>query len=479
MSGFRPPIPIQADRRLTTMSPFRPLALAAAFATVLPAVAPAQDGTLDPTFGIAGKQRVVFDRPPLAGDGAFAAAVQPDGRIVLAGDACSTVTDCMAATARLLPGGALDPTFNGDGQAAFDFHPDATINSSSAVLVRPDGRIYVVAHVATPAGVFIGLVRLTADGLFDDLFGDPGTPGRALRTIPGGALWVAASDALLQADGKIVVGGTAVRAGFTDRDMFVARFTATGALDPTFSGDGVSWIAFDRGGSNDDYLNELIHSGGGGFLAAGPIAAGGGDGDTGIARLTATGALDTAFGGTGAIGWEANDIFGDQVDTPMSLRLQPDGRLLVLGTAQSVGGGFREIYFGRVLTNGDYDPTLTVAVPNLVPGVGDEDGVAIDFQGDLKLLVAAEADGDCLVARFGVNGATLDPTFGQGGVTHVSGWLGDDAHCTGMTFTGRGPVLFGDTRGDDLDFLIAQLRTPFFRDGFETGNTSRWSSVAP
>ncbi len=461
------------------MSAIRAFIVSATFAALAPVPAPAQDGTLDLSFGVAGKQRVVFDRPPFAGDRAYAVSVQADGHILIAGDVCASATDCLAGTARLLPGGALDPSFNGDGQAAFSFHPDSTMSNPAAILERSDGRVVVVAHVQLAGAAYVGLVRLTDAGLFDGSFGDPGTPGRALRSLPGGAVWIGANAAILEADGKIVVGGVGIQTGFSDLDFFVARFTAQGALDDTFSGDGVAWIAFDGGGADDDLLRTLISTGGGGVLAAGAISRDFGDGDTGIVRLTATGALDTAFGDGGRLEWEADDLFEDLVDTPLSLRLQPDGRLLLLGTAQSLVDGSPSVYFGRMLSDGSYDPTLAVVVPDLVPGAGNEVGVAIDIESDLKLVVVASANDRCLAARFDTNGAALDPTFGQSGVAQVSGWLGADASCSGLKRTGRGLILVGSTEGADDDFLIAQLRSPFFRDGFEFGNSSRWSSTVP
>lgn len=462
------------------MSPFRPLALAAAFATVLPTLAPAQDGTLDPTFGIAGKQRVVFDRPPDADDLATAASVQPDGRILVAGKVCATFTDCFVGAARLLPGGGLDATFNADGQAAFDGHPDATISHPAAILARPDGRVWIVSHVLTGAGGFVGLVRLTADGLFDSSFGDPGTPGRALRTVPGGTIGVGASAALLQADGKLVVGGSGQQAGFTDSDFFVARFTATGSLDPTFGGgDGVIWVAFDHGGGNHDSLDDLVAAGAG-FYVAGQISAGPTDRDTGVARLTSAGVLDTAFGGDGRVEWEADDLFGDLQDSnPIGLRRQPDGRLLLVGTAIDPADGSHQVFLGRLLVDGSYDPTLTVAMLDLLPGAGDETALGVDVQADRKLVVAARVVGECLVARFDANGAALDPTFAAGGVAHVTGWLGDAATCTELAATPRGPLAIGITTDADSDFLVAQIRATFFRDGFASGNTGRWSSTQP
>jgi uncharacterized delta-60 repeat protein len=81
------------------------------------------DGSRDATFGEGGIADVRFDLGLEQGDQSVAAAlaIQPDGKLVLAGGATRNFPDgALAAVARLDTDGSLDLTFSGDGKAVFD-----------------------------------------------------------------------------------------------------------------------------------------------------------------------------------------------------------------------------------------------------------------------------------------------------------------------------------------------------------------------
>jgi uncharacterized delta-60 repeat protein len=90
---------------------------------------------------------------------AAAAALQPDGKILLAGPA---VAPARVAVARLLPNGFLDTTFSGDGKAYVDFDDLRDVNG---VAVQRDGGIVVVgtagASVNTDGDIVVA--RLQGD----------------------------------------------------------------------------------------------------------------------------------------------------------------------------------------------------------------------------------------------------------------------------------------------------------------------------
>ena len=87
----------------------------------------AANGTLDPTFGSGGKRVVDFGSDD---ESVYGAALQPDGKIVLAGDSRLQV-----AVARLKANGALDTTFYGDGKKIFSW---GAISRATAVVVAPE-----------------------------------------------------------------------------------------------------------------------------------------------------------------------------------------------------------------------------------------------------------------------------------------------------------------------------------------------------
>src|SRR5207244_3466569 len=141
-----------------------------------------RDGTLDTTFGGDGKVTTDFlgdcptpDVPLCGSDFAQAVAVQPDGRIVVAGydvvDAIDPIrgninTDF--ALARYNADGTLDTTFGGDGKVTTDFlgSPDPHAVSLDAVFslgVQSDGKIVAAGRADTGSGFGFAVARYNGD----------------------------------------------------------------------------------------------------------------------------------------------------------------------------------------------------------------------------------------------------------------------------------------------------------------------------
>ncbi len=184
-------------------------------------------GTPDPRFGTAGS--VVLST---GGDEASGLAVQPDGKIVVG----VTHFDSAASTLRvdrLTKRGAPDPTFSGDGHAVIDPSTPGITTSTvwpPTVLLRPDGRLVLVAGLNQPLPAF--RTSLLVAGLTP-----AGKPDRRFhqRVVAGFSTF--AGTAALTRDGKVVVGGYLPPS--IDQHDAVARFTARGLLDHTWSGDGI------------------------------------------------------------------------------------------------------------------------------------------------------------------------------------------------------------------------------------------------
>ena len=111
------------------------------------------NGALDTTFSTDGKRAIDFGGDDESASGA---ALQPDGRIVLAGH-----SDLRVAVVRLKPNGALDTTFSGDGKTLFSW---GALSRASAVLVLPNGKL-LLAGFSGPEGGNIQLARLNANGV--------------------------------------------------------------------------------------------------------------------------------------------------------------------------------------------------------------------------------------------------------------------------------------------------------------------------
>jgi uncharacterized delta-60 repeat protein len=148
-------------------------------------------------------------------------AVGPDGKIVLAGVTGPGITGGYIGVARLLPDGAPDGSFNGDGKAVAE-------GSGRAVVVQPDGKIVVAG---ASGGDFL-VLRYNANGSLDPTFG---STGRAF--VDFGGLTDGPYDVALQPDGKVLVVGEGP-------SFAVARLQPNGTLDTTFGNGGKTAIDF-------------------------------------------------------------------------------------------------------------------------------------------------------------------------------------------------------------------------------------------
>jgi uncharacterized delta-60 repeat protein len=182
------------------------------------------NGDLDPTFG---------DEGVVTTDGgiAFDVAVLGDGRILVAG------TVGAFALWRYNTNGMLDTTFGGgDGIATAEF---PVFSVASSLAVQPDGRIVLAGafedqNSSPPVPSTAALARFNSDGNLDQSFdGD----GKATTTVAGAE--VGFSDVALQSDGAIVASGAAVTGpALGDRHVLVSRFTSSGSPDSSFGTNG-------------------------------------------------------------------------------------------------------------------------------------------------------------------------------------------------------------------------------------------------
>jgi len=175
------------------------------------------NGTIDTTFGVAGKVRTDFGDQNF--DRARSAALQPDGKIVAAGFAISqNGLSQNFAVARYTSNGILDTTFSGDGKTQIDF--GNCCQSATKVLLQSDGKIITVggSNGESSDDDFL-LARLSPRGALDNTFGIGGKVRTSFGDLNGGA-----NGAALQSDGKIVAVG--FQATFTNQwaNFALARY---------------------------------------------------------------------------------------------------------------------------------------------------------------------------------------------------------------------------------------------------------------
>ena len=239
----------------------------------------------------------------------FDIAVQPDGRIVVAGNFNLYNGTICQNLVRLMPTGALDASFV----------PGTAPNTIQRLAVQPDGRILVSGSFTTFNGTpRARIARLLANGTLDTTF-DPGTGPSSYvdRMTP-------------QPDGRILIKGGFTNVGGVSRLGF-ARLLADGMLDPSF----VPWTS---NGPQDLALQPN-----GKVLV---IATGG----TMVRRLHPNGDLDPTFSTTASRGF--------------CLLLQADGKVLVGGDFTAINGVGRN----RIARVNGGDPVVSVAVKTFLEG---------------------------------------------------------------------------------------------------------------
>jgi len=175
------------------------------------------NGTLDTTFGVAGKVHTDFGDQNF--DRARSAVLQPDGQIVAAGFAISQNGGVQNfAVARYTSDGILDTSFGTDGMTQIDF--GSCCQSANKVLLQGNGTTIAVGYANTESSDsdFL-LTRLTPDGSLDLTFGAGGKVRTSFGDLNGGA-----NGAVLQPDGKIVAVGFQATGLKLFADFALARY---------------------------------------------------------------------------------------------------------------------------------------------------------------------------------------------------------------------------------------------------------------
>lgn len=182
------------------------------------------NGVLDTSFGAGGKVITPFS----GDDRATSVAVQSDGKIVVAGYAGSGGYDF--AVARYTTGGNLDPAFGaGTGKASTPIRTGA--DYGQAVAIQSDGKILVAGTTYTGTNDDVAVVRYSTVGALDTTFG---TGGKVVT--PVGAGNDSGEGIALQSDGKILVAGSCVVG--TIFYFGLVRYNTNGVLDTTFGTGG-------------------------------------------------------------------------------------------------------------------------------------------------------------------------------------------------------------------------------------------------
>lgn len=295
------------------------------------------DGSLDPAFSSDGKLIIDFGGPD---DAARGIIIMNDGSIYVGGYRMEEVTATMFrrnfAAVRVTTTGEFDAAFGGDGKVATLFSEDRHASGFS-MGVQSDGKVIMAgySYVGTSANYQYALVRYNTDGSLDNTF-----DGDGMVLVPTGTSLGEAYGIQIQIDNKIVIAGKAYE-GF-DTDFSLIRFNENGSLDNTFGTGGVTQITYGTG--EEESFTSLAMEWDGGIVAAG-YKGNGTDRETVIMRFLSNGTLDPAFG----TGGKVNSNFSPEADQGYAVIVQPDGKFLVAGFSD--GGVDNDLAVMRYLSD--------------------------------------------------------------------------------------------------------------------------------
>jgi uncharacterized delta-60 repeat protein len=310
-----------------------------------------------------------FDPGTGANAPVYSTAVQADGKIIIAGNFNRYNGTGRSRIARLNADGSIDTGFD-PGTGA-----NAWILSTA---VQADGKIIIGGAFTSYNGtVRNSIARLNADGSLDTGF-DPGAGASTeIHSIT------------MQADGKIIIGGTFISYNYIGRSR-IARLNADGSLDTGFNPGS---------GANNNIYSTYVQADGK-VIIGGSFTSYNGTVRNRIARLNADGSLDTGFNpGTGANG------------TTWSINVQADGKIIIGGSFTSYNGTVRN-RIARLNADGSLDTLFN-------PGSGANNSIySSAMQADGKIIIAGNftsynGTGRIRIARLNTDGS-LDTGFNLG-----------------------------------------------------------------
>ena len=411
--------------------------------------------------------------------------------------------------------GTPDPSFGSDGRRRVFFDLAGTLGDyGNAVGIDAFGRIVVVGTVDNGSlGTDCGVARLLPDGTLDTSFDGDGLLTWDLS--PQFTHNDSCTDVVVNAIGEILAAGSdgvgrihvhdfpsaigffvaeshdsppqialqpdaKILVGWSDGDFHVCRYQhlLTPVLDPQFGSGGCVEVAFDLGGGLRDDLYDLVLQPDGKLLLAGSAEWGGGDTDFAVARLNPGGALDAGFGFGGKLAI-AFDLAGGSPDFARSVAVGENGKIVLAGGAGTGLLAF-EAAIATVASDGSFFSTAHFLLGQSESSQAS--GALVQDDGKIVFAGSARTNGEVsyAVERLLPN-LTADPDF-LGGVYGFDPVNPGDDWANGLALDAGRPVLVGAVEWSDPDFDFGVLRLEnglIFADGFGRGSTGHWSSTAP
>jgi len=300
-----------------------------------------------------GSRDTVFADSQNSGDNIL---VQPDGKIIVAGDAVASIpipsfpgafaqVSSFGVT-RYNSDGSLDTSFGNGGRVITNLNIGANytvFNEHVGAVLQSDGKIllsgfsYTYASGTTgPVALAALVLRYNSDGSLDTSFGNGIQPGVSVISTPGEQTY--AHSIALQPNGQIVLTGGSAPSSTTVPTLDLWRLDTNGTLLNTTKTSFTSSINYFQTSSSD--LSQLAIQADGRIVVK----------NRSLIRFNSDFTLDTSFGTNGSVAVSGNN----------NLVLQPDGKIMVLGTGLE-----------RYDSNGSLDSSF-----------GNGGRVSIDFLGE-------------------------------------------------------------------------------------------------
>ncbi len=442
-----------------------PLLAAMALAATAPgalALAPGQSG-VQVTFHVSGTS-----------DTAYAAALDSDGGIVMAGSANSGAS---GALARITAAGAIDTLFGTTMDGIIKYNLSAALTDNERAMVRTSDGHYAACGIyfsgATTATDFL-TVLFKSDGTLEGAFNGGFAVTPYLTSGSGAALFDQCNAVGVQSDGRIVSAG--YTSGTGPNRVMVTRHTTAGALDGTFAGGGKIAIDASLNAGADSFAQAMIILDNDKILLAGYAGGTLNHAQFLLMRLNADGSPDSGFGSSGIV----RTPIGGVADIANAIALQPDGHIVLGGSAIAADG--RDDF---ALARYDSDGTLDTATFNsphgfvMTPiGPGEDIAYAVNVMPWGRIVAAGSAristsaaGTDIALAAYNANG-TLDKYFGNNGkvMTQVT-MAADEVIQALVTDVGHQHfwAVGAGVPSTDRDFMVLEFGLPdtIFRNGFE------------
>jgi uncharacterized delta-60 repeat protein len=441
-------------------------------------------GSLDPTFGSGGTVFTASTVVNLPG----AVVVQPDGKIVLAGN--NNVNQW--ALERFNSDGSVDKTFGTSGTGIVSSMLTSSTNGSNiyGLAIDATGDIVAVGNACVSANgnsdLVTAVARYKTDGSLDPAFGNgqgfvvtnvnPYSPKTSKN--PGSFGAERATAVAIQADGKIVVGGTVSTTGlwgvYSTFDLL--RYNADGTLDNSFGNqspkNGINSTS--PFGGNGDFASSLALQSDGSIVLAGQATnfvtihnKSYSYTSMAVARYTTAGQLDSSFGTSGTV---TLDPSGIQTSTASDALIQSNGAIVLYGSNGA------NLTLARLQSNGQLDTSFAksgFAVSSIQPDFTRYRGLAQGANGDL--LAAGNSNGSMAVAAF-LPGGAVDTTFGTRGITTVS--FSSSAITTGLAVQRDGKIVVAGTTSPSNNYVLARFLPANTQIGWMTAAPNPVSSGA-